>query len=282
LLGVILGGFQDGGWSASAFLDRLIHTPAAGLGWGLFAGVVWGLGNMLLIAAMALTGMAVAFPLALGLALVVGTFLAYITNPTATDNPLFLFLGLVAVTGAVLLNGLAYKHKQKSTAKVPYLKRGIILAVTSGLLISLFPFPFNFAFDKGVDGYSGAVFMTLGSLLVTVIALPLLMRRPLIPDHKPITIKEYKRAPFRWHAWVYFAGLIWAIGTVFNLVVANRPAFSVAIAYTLGQCAPMIAALWGIFVWKEFKRAPASAYISLGGMFVLFGGGILLLANAAG
>lgn len=280
VLSVILGGFSSSGWMPFQFINSLAHLSLSGVAWALFGGFVWGLGNILLVVAMTLAGMAVAFPLSLGLALVVGTFLAYITNPSATQNPQFLFIGLIFVTLAVIANGLAYKFKEAKSTQNKNLKRGIVVSIICGLLISLFPFPFNYSFKEGLNGYEGALFMTVGGGLATLLLLPILMRRPLVPKQKPIGFSEYRNAKKKWHIWGIFAGLIWSIGTVFNLVVASLPSFSVAIAYTLGQCAPMIAALWGIFVWKEFKGAPANSYRFLGLMFVLFILGIISLANA--
>lgn len=280
ILSIILGGFNQTNWSTTYFLNNLKQASLIGISLATFAGFVWGLGNILLVVAMVLAGFTVAFPLALGLALVVGTSLAFLTNPSATKHPLFLFFGLIIVTLAVIANGLAYKTKEKKSPKKKSLKRGIIISIICGLLISLFPFPFNYAFKLGLNGYEGALFMTIGGFFATAILLPILMQNPLIPNQPKIGMSEYLRAKKSWHIWAIIAGLIWSIGTICNLVVAAQPNFSVAIAYTLGQCAPMVAALWGIFVWKEFKGAPKSAYIYLTIMFILFIGGIISLANA--
>ncbi len=269
LLSVVLGGFTT-------------SISLLGASWATFAGFVWGLGNILLVVAIALTRFSIAFPLALGIALVLGTSLAFFTNPSATQNPLFLFAGLVMVTLAVIANSLAYKIKEKASIKKNNLKIGILVALISGLLIALFPFPFNYAFKAGLNGYSGALFMTIGGFVATVVLLPFLMRKPLVPKESPVGISEYFRAKPSWHLWAILSGLIWSIGTVFNLVVASQPSFSVAIAYTFGQCAIMISALWGIFVFKEFRGAPKKSYYLLCAMFAFFIIGIILLANATG
>lgn len=232
--------------------------------------------------AIVLAGFAVAFPLALGLSLILGTTLAYLTNPTATSHPQFLFIGLVFVTLAIIADGLAYQAKEKSQHKSKGLKRGIIISAVSGIFISLSAFPFNFAFKAGINGYQGVLFLAIGAFFAAVILLPVLMHRPLIPQQTPIGFKEYRRARLSWHLWAILSGLIWAIGTLFYLVAASQPSLSVAIAYPLGQCAPMIGALWGIFVFKEFRKAPRKSYFFLGIMFVLFIIGIIFLTNAIG
>ncbi len=282
LLGIVLGGFTSTGWSAVVFFNKLANVSVEGALWATFAGFVWGVGNLLLVIAIELAGIAIAFPLGIGLSLVIGTFLAYFTHPAATKNPEFLFMGLLIVTLAIIANGLAYRVKESANKKNKSLTRGLVISVLCGLFISLFPFPFNYAFKLGLTGYEGALFMTIGGFLATVIVLPIIMKKPLVPNAKPVGLEEYKRAKPSWHVWGIFAGFIWSVGTVFNLVVASTPNFSVAIAYTLGACAPMVAALWGIFVWKEFKGAPRVAYLYLGIMFVLFIGGIISLANATG
>ena len=281
VIGLLLGGVTPTGWSLQNYFNMLFDPPLTAIYWALFAGVVWGAGNFLLAAAIRLAGLALAFPVGIGLALALGTMLAYFTNPSATAHPNYLFIGLALVLLAIGANGLAHATKH---ARIPSanLRRGVIVAVICGVLISLFPFPFNFAFDQGLSGEAGAFYMTIGALLISSILIPYFMRNPLVSKDKPIGISEYKRANSAWHAWAALAGLIWSLGMVFNLVVASQPKFSVAIAYTLGQCAAMVAAIWGIFVWKEFKGAPIRAYQYLGLMFVLFISGIIFLSRAIG
>lgn len=281
LLSSILGGISPDGWLPLQFLNSLAGLSMIGIFFATFAGLVSGFGNILLVNAINLIGFAVAFPLAIGTSLILGTTLAYLTNPTATSRPQFLFLGLVFVTLAVIVDGFAYRFKDNLEAKGSNFKRGIIVSVMSGILISLSGFPFNFAFKAGLNGYQGLLFLAIGAFLAAVILLPILMKKPIVPEQKPIGFNEYVRGKGSWHLWAMVGGLVWAIGTLFYLVAASQPSLSVAIAYTLGQCAPMVAAVWGIFVWKEFKGAPKKSYIFLGMMFLLFISGIVSLAKAA-
>jgi glucose uptake protein len=80
------------------------------------------------------------------------------------------------------------------------------------------------------------------------------------------------------HVLGLLGGAIWATGTVFNLVAANFT--GVAISYSIGQSAPMVAALWGIFVWKEFAGANQRAKAFLALMFIFYFLAILLIARA--
>lgn len=276
----IFGGITSQGWIPLQFVTSLPGIATTGVFWAIFAGLVSGFGNILLVSAITMIGFAVAFPISIGMAAVLGATLAYFTNPAVTSHPQFLFLGVIFISLAIIVDGFAYRFKEKSKPQVKNLKRGIMVAVTAGILISLSAFPFNFAFDAGLNGYQGELFLAIGNFLAAMMLLPLLIRKPIVFNQKSIGVSEYFRAKRSWHLWAIFGGLVWAIGTIFYLVAASQ--LSVAIAYTLGQCAPMVAALWGIFVWKEFKGAPQKSYRYLGMMFLFFISGIILLAKATG
>lgn len=280
VLGFIFGGFNNGVWSPLNFLKSLNDGGLLAFGWAFFGGFVWGIGNILLVAAIDLAGFSVAFPTGVGLSLVIGTSLAYITNKAATQNPKFLFTGLVFIVLAIIADSMAYKLKNSKEQKSKNFRIGFILSIVCGILIGLFPFPFNYAFKAGLNGYGATLFMTLGAFFSTLILLPLIMRKPIIPEQLPIGLSEYKRASKSWHLWAIAGGFIWSLGTVFSFVVASQPSFSVAISFTLGNCATMVATLWGILVWKEFKGASAKSYMYLSIMFLLFIVGILFISNA--
>jgi glucose uptake protein len=264
------------------FFDTLARSSPEAYGWAMFSGILWNVGNVMLVAAITLAGYSIAFPLGIGTALVLGSILAHLTNPSSTHDPFSLFIGLLLITVAIMLNGLAYRLREKERAKKAEFRRGIVLSLVCGLTISMQAFPFNYAFKAGFDGYSAAVFMTLGALICTIPLMFYAMKRPLVPGRKPIGFAEYRKAGWSWHGLAWLGAFIWSSGTVSNLIVAYQPDFSVAIAYTLGQCSPMVAAIWGIFVWKEFRDAPKKVYLCLVGMFVSFIAGILFVSMAIG
>lgn len=248
-------------------------------GLALFSGLVWGFGNILLVVSIVLAGYAVAFPIAIGFAVILGTLLAFFTKPSATLHPEFLFIGIAFIILAIFLNAFAYRLREiKKEINQKISLRGIFIALASGLLIGLFPFPFNFAFEAGLNGYTGALLMSAGGLIATFLLLPFLMKRPLVPDQKPITFREYSRGKLTWHLWGVVGGLVWSIGTTLNLLVASQPQFGIATTYALGNGAPMVATLWGIFVWNEFKKAPQVSYLVLVFMFLFFILGITSLS----
>ena len=92
------------------------------------------------------------------------------------------------------------------------------------------------------------------------------MKHPLVGE--PVSFSGFFRGPVSGHMLGILGGLIWGTGTVFNMVAASLT--GVAISYAVGQSAPMVAALWGVFVWKEFAGAGSRAKMYLAGMFVFY------------
>lgn len=103
------------------------------------------------------------------------------------------------------------------------------------------------------------------------------MKRPFTGD--PVTYRSYFRGTLGTHLVGILGGCIWALGTLFSYIAAGKA--GAAVSYALGQGAPMIAALWGVFVWKEFKGADRGVHRLLIGMFVLFilGLGLIVLSG---
>lgn len=92
----------------------------------------------------------------------------------------------------------------------------------------------------------------------------------------PVTFSDYlKQGTPKLHMIGMLGGLIWGVGMSLNIIASGVA--SPAIAYGLGQGATMIAALWGVFVWKEFKTASKGTNIILFIMFVSFITGLSLL-----
>jgi glucose uptake protein len=124
--------------------------------------------------------------------------------------------------------------------------------------------------------YSVAVFLTLGALLSCFVWNIYFMKKPLVGE--PVRFGDFFRGPAQGHFLGLLGGCIWGLGTVFNLVAAR---FSgVAISYAIGQSAPMVAALWGVLAWKEFRGANRQAKMYLGLMFLFYLLAILLVSRA--
>jgi glucose uptake protein len=216
-------------------------------------------------------GLAVAFPVGIGLALIVGTISSYFVHPAA--NPLLLFGGVALVTVAIVLDAAAYR-KREGNAKATT-TRGIVLSLIAGLLMGSFyplvaramaPYPGL----PGIGPYAVALFFAVGVLISTVPANLLLMAYPL--DGKPpVDVADYGRAPLGWHIAGILGGFIWCTGAVANFVASQaHVSIGPAVSYSIGQGATMISACWGVFVWHEFAGAPRSAKVLLVFMFLFF------------
>jgi glucose uptake protein len=263
------------------FLSNLHSADAANFYYALAAGVVFNVANVLLVAGIDMAGMAIAFPLAIGIALAVGVILSYLQNPKG--SPLLLAIAVVCAIIAVILDGRAYKHlhagKEAAGAVSSRASRkSIVVCVISGLLMGLFAPIVSHALNTGhaLTPYTVGVFFTLGALACCFVFNVYLMRRPLVGA--PVAAGGYLRTTAGNHLLGLLGGCIWGLGTVFNFVASSLT--GVAISYAIGQSAPMVAALWGVFVWHEFRGAGTAARVNLVLMFVFFIAAIALVSLA--
>jgi glucose uptake protein len=262
---------------ASSFLNNVHAADASNIVNALIGGALFNLANLLLVAAIDMAGLAVAFPISIGIALVVGTVLSYVLQPRG--NAVLLALGVACAFVAVLLDGKAYGSLASAGRVVS--KKSLITCVVSGILMGLWAPFMTHAMTRGkpLGPYSAAVFLTLGALLSCFIWNVYFMKHPLVGE--PVSFSGFFRGPASGHLLGLFGGCIWGVGTVFNLVAAKSVG-SVAISYAIGQSAPMVAALWGILAWKEFANSGPRAKAYLGLMFAFYGLAIFLLVRANG
>jgi glucose uptake protein len=248
----------------------------------MVGGAIFNLANLLLVAAIDMAGLAVAFPVSIGIALVVGVITSYAQHPKG--SAVLLGAGVLCAVVAVILDGKAYGSLALANRAAS--KKSIITCVVSGVLMGLWAPFMTRAMPHEVNGvvrgtlgpYAAAVFLTFGALLSCLIWNIYFMKRPLVGE--PVSFGGYFKGPASGHMLGLIGGFIWGTGMVFNLVAASFT--GVAISYAIGQSAPMVAALWGVFAWKEFDGAPAKAKMYLGLMFVFYSLGILLVAKASG
>jgi hypothetical protein len=248
--------------------------------------MIWGAGNILLVAAILLCGLAVGLKIAIGLSLVLGVALTYLVNPEATRNPILLLIGLIVIGAAIMTNGTAYRIREDAAGRRhSNYRRGLIVTVVCGILIGSFPLLQGLAIKEGLGGVETAFLLTVGDLVMAALLLPILSRHPIIPEDKPVSLwTDYNRGRVGWHLAAIAAASVWTLGTVTNLVVAVEH-FGLSIAWAVGECSPLVGFLWGLFVFKEFrledKRIQQQAYRWLTATFCLFIGGIGLLFAAA-
>jgi len=261
------------GHDASSFAYNVHTADLSNIGWAVFAGIIFNLANVLLVAGIDMAGLATAFPVCIGIALVVGVILSYIQQPRG--NLVMLTGGVICAIVAVVLDGKAYGQLggTRETSR-----KSIAICAVSGVLMGLWA-PFStraLTHGNPLGPYSVVVFLTLGALLSCFIWNLYFMRKPLVGD--PVSFSGFFTAPVSGHVLGLLGGLIWATGTVFSLVAANYT--GVATSYAIGQAAPMVAALWGIFAWKEFRGANPKARRYLALMFAFYLIAILLVAQA--
>ena len=281
-----LGSFGDDG---QPFLEDLKNADPTSIGYAMLGGVVWNLGNILLVAAIAVAGMSVGFPIGGGIAWILGIIFNYILVNLDPDksfegNPNILWIGVAVIIAAIFLSMLSYK-RLAAEKKKPTLK-GIILSVLAGLLIAFFYGLVVKSLDNtyvaGGTGtltpFTGVFFFSVGVFVSTFIFNPFFMKYPV--QGEPVKMKEYWKGNFRTHMSGVTGGFIWMLGMVVSFMAAG--AANPAISYALSNAAPVVAILWGVLIWKEFKGAPKGTNTLLLAMFILYIIGLILITASNG
>ena len=267
------------------FLQDLAQVSWASIGWVVLGAVIFNVSNILLSASVSIAGMAVAFPLGVGIALVVGVLNNLLFHPKDGQNTALLWVGVALVVLAIVCNGIASGKVSNEQRDPAQNRKGIILAVLAGLIMSFFSALVyngvdlnNFAAPAAgkMTPYTAMVFFSLGVFLSNFVVGTAVMKKPFVGE--PVTYKQYFAGDFKTHLVGILGGIIWAIGTSLNYICAGKA--GAAVSYALGQGAPMIAAIWGVFIWKEFKGASKGVYGLLAMMFGLFITGLALIVVA--
>ena len=283
LLFSLLSAFTLGsiGSEGRSFTHDLMQADWGNIGSAFLGGIVFNAANILLSAAIAIAGLSVAFPVGIGLALVLGVIINYIGQQTG--NPLLLSLGVALITIAIIVNALAYRRQAKQAKKIS--SKGIILSLSAGLLMSFF---YRFiANSMDLDNfvspapgkmtpYTAMFIFACGIFVSNFIFNTLVMKRPF--EGAPVSYQEYFKGKCNIHMVGVLGGLIWGLGNAFNLIAAGTA--GAAISYGLGQGATLVSAFWGVVIWKEFKNAPKGTNTYLYLMFLLFIAGIGLIIAA--
>jgi len=279
ILAFTMGSLGSGG---RGFISDLSQADSSALLSAFIGGVVFNIANILLVAAIDIAGMAVAFPVGIGIALAQGVFINYIKKPEG--DPVILFLGVALVIVAIIIDALAYKRLpsdgQKSVAK------GLILSIIAGIAMGFF---YRFVADSMITNYqapdaglmtpyTAVVIFAVGLFISNFILNSIIMIKPFVG--KPVPFGDYfSKGNPRLHLIGILGGLIWGLGMSFNIIASGVA--GPAISYGLGQGATMIAAFWGVFIWKEFKNAPKGTSVLLAFMFLFFlvGLGLIIVAR---
>ena len=273
LLFSLISGFTLGsiGTEGRSFLPDLAQANLASLGSAFLGGIIFNAANILLSAAIAICGLSVAFPVGIGLALVLGVLVNYFG--AAKGEPTYIFIGVALITVAIILNGLAYKKALVGTKKVS--GKGILISVVAGVIMAFF-YRFvaasmdmeNFASPAPgkLTPYTAVFVFAIGVFVSNFLFNTLAMKHPV--EGKPVSICGYFKGNMSTHLVGVLGGVIWCIGQSFSMIASEKA--GAAISYGLGQGATLVSALWGILIWKEFKGAPAISNRLNVGMFILF------------
>ncbi|MCS7237725.1 MAG: hypothetical protein NZ899_05575 [Thermoguttaceae bacterium] len=276
-----LGSFGTGG---RPFVQDLQQADWTNIGSALAGGALFNLANILLVAGIAVAGMAVAFPVGIGTALVLGVLVNYLAEPKGQAG--LLFTGVALITAAIILDAIAYRRIPGQTPRGVF--RGLLIAVLCGVLMGFFyrfvaaampePEPAKFLnMPPGkLSPYTAMVCFAVG-VLASQIAFNVSKFISWATADPPPPV-DYFRGSFRDHFWGIIGGMIWAVGMTFSIIAMGVA--GPAISYGLGQGATMVAAAWGVFIWREFRQAAPGTGVILAAMFVAYLAGLALLVAA--
>ena len=267
LFAFTLGSSGSGGRS---FLADVAQVDRASIFSAILGGIIFNAANILLVAAISIAGMAVAFPVGIGLALVIGVVVNYIDNPYG--SPALLFGGVALIVVAILLNANAYRKMKSGTAGTS--SKGLLLSIVAGVLMGFFykyvaaaMFPdFDVPEAGKLSPYTAVVFFSVGILLSNFLFNTLLMRKPFVGTR--VSYGDYFKGGLKNHITGILGGGIWCVGMSFSIIASGKA--GPAISYGLGQGATVVAAIWGIYIWKEFKTAPRGTSTILNVMLLLY------------
>lgn len=277
LLGFTLGSTGENG---RGFLNDIRQAELGNIMNAILGGIIFNASNILLVAAMAIAGMALAFPVGVGIALALGVIINYIFAPQG--NATWLFAGVALIVAAIIIDAIAYKKHSTLLKKVS--GKGILLSISAGVLMALF---YRFVASSMVSSfevpeagkltpYTALFFFAIGVLISNFLFNYIIMKKPF--EGGSLSFQDYKKGSLGAHFTGILGGVIWNIGMSFSIIASGKAGF--AISYGLGQGATLIAALWGVFVWKEFKGASKSVNALIFFMFLLYLIGLALLVYA--
>ncbi|HCK98725.1 MAG TPA: multidrug DMT transporter permease [Candidatus Marinimicrobia bacterium] len=269
------------GTQGRGFLNDLSMAKSANIWSALLGGIVFNFANILLVAAIDIAGMAVAFPIGIGLALVIGVITNYVAAPIG--NPIILFIGVAFVVLAIIIDAMAYGKLPSSTEKSKL--KGLVLSIIAGIAMGFF-YRFvaasmatdfaNPAVGK-LTPYSALIIFSVGLLISNIVFVTIIMFKPFSGD-KVAPLDYFKKGNPKLHLIGIIGGVIWSIGMSLSILATGEAGF--AISYGLGQGATMVAAFWGVYIWKEFKDAPTGTNKLLNIMFALFIIGLVMIIVA--
>jgi glucose uptake protein len=285
--------FGDLGYDGFTFIDDLQHAGKHQWVYCFLAGAIFNLGNMLLLGAVSVAGISIAFPMALGVAAVATTLAGLAGKPAG--NTLLVLLGCALVLTSVVMNAIAYRimvrerHEKLARAGVtkstrrPNPIKGIVLAVIGGLLMASIGGLMVKARDPdvGLGPYTAAAIFSLGMFVTSFVFAVFLMNLPI--EGEPLDFGAYFTSRPSQHIMGVLGGALWYSGALAVLISTSVPLQlqpGPLVRFLLAQGAPVVAALLGILIWKEFKSGDIRLKVLATLMLVLFICGLAMIGLA--
>jgi glucose uptake protein len=269
--------------SEMSFNDRIAVAGLRSQAFAMAGGVVFTLGNMLLVASVALVGLAVAFPLTLSLAFLIAAYFEGMGRPALFGGGSVLLL--ISCWQAALAARLRSAPKPGATPHAAQARRsratkGIVAGLIGGILIGASAPLANTSFwgDLGLGAYAGLLMFCIGIAAGSLGFNLFLMNIGL--EGGRVTFGDYRAGSLRQHLLGLSGGAIWALGTLAILLAQSAPFGELPAARTVTifvESAILLAILWGLFVWKELA-APQKARTCILLSFLTFGAAIGLMA----
>jgi glucose uptake protein len=309
ILGFILGAdYYEQDVQHHDFLRNLNNATLSSISYALASGAIFNFSNSLLAVLIGLVGLSVSFPICIGLSLITGTILDYLVQPGHTNFHL-LCVGLFLAVLALLSMAAAHKMKNVNTLnqqseETPLVvgeldseeiggtgnNKLIFLCILCGLTMGMFPPLSTASMDNSREGHlipcTCMFFFTLSAMITTFPIVFYLHHYPLTTTTTITTTGRrlsfcdgFRASSIMDNLWPCFGGFVWSVGTLFNFISGNKVDYS--IAYAIGHSAPVVATLWGLIYFKEFRGAPSKSYVLLLLMFVFYGGAVAIIARSS-
>jgi glucose uptake protein len=281
-IGVFLFGFAFAhtfGSFGSAGQATMENLHAAQWTWvwpALISGAIFNLSNILLVVGIDAAGMAVAFPVGVGLALVIGTVQSYIATPKG--DPALLFGGVALIVFAMIMSAMAHARLPHSGRRSRL--RGVVFSAIAGCLMGLFYPQLMKSISPDFRNIAPGMltpYVALAAFGVGVLASNFVWNT-IFMKAGGVGYGDYFRGRFKLHAIGILGGCIWMAALSFNVIASGVA--GPAISYALGQGATLVAALWGLLVWREFREAPEGTNKFLGLMLAGYTCGLILIGAA--
>ncbi|MCZ6709109.1 MAG: multidrug DMT transporter permease [Gammaproteobacteria bacterium] len=272
------------GEEGRSFLTDISQASGDAITTALLGGAVFNLANILLVVAIDIAGMAVAFPVGIGLALVIGVITNYLATPIG--DVVFLSIGVALIVVAILIDATIYRRLPGDATHT--VGKGLGISIIAGIAMGFFyrfvaaSMSMDFANPEAglMTPYSACVVFAVGLLLSNAVFLVTLMYKPISGERAPMG-DHFRNGNTRLHLVGILGGSVWSVGFCFSIIASGAAGY--AISYGLGQGATMVAAFWGVFIWKEFEGSPEGTNRLIAAMFALFfvGLGLIMYSRVA-